>query len=150
PQAASAIDLSLEQQLAAQAPLAPRPVDVTHRMVLGGTMQPYVWSIDDRTWPNRKSLPIGKGQRVLVELENRSEMAHPMPLHGHPFQVVSVNGRKLAGAMRDTVLVPVKGRVGIAFDADNAGRWLVHCHNLFHMAAGMMTDLVYDGHGAPA
>jgi hypothetical protein len=24
------------------------------------------------------------------------------------------------------------------------GRWLLHCHNLFHMAAGMMTEVAYD------
>ena len=46
--------------------------------------------------------------------------------------------------MRDTVLVPVKGSVTVAFDADNPGRWLFHCHNLFHMARGMMTEIVYD------
>jgi FtsP/CotA-like multicopper oxidase with cupredoxin domain len=33
--------------------------------------------------------------------------------------------------------------VGISFDADNPGRWLFHCHNLYHMATGMMTEVVY-------
>lgn len=28
---------------------------------------------------------------------------------------------------------------------DNPGRWLFHCHNLFHMSTGMMTELAYDG-----
>jgi FtsP/CotA-like multicopper oxidase with cupredoxin domain len=46
--------------------------------------------------------------------------------------------------MRDTVLVPVNGRVAIAFDADNPGKWAFHCHNLYHMAAGMMTTLEYE------
>jgi len=74
---------------------------------------------------------------------NRSPMAHPMHLHGYHFQVVALNGRKLAGAMRDTVLVPASGSVTVAFDADNPGRWLLYCHNLLHMAAGMMTELAY-------
>ena len=144
PMPADAIDLSLEQRLTAVAPLPTRNTDVTHRVQLAGTMQPYFWSIDDRTWSNRKILQIRKGQRVIMELTNASQMAHPMHLHGHHFQVVGLNGRKFAGAVRDTVLVPVNGTVTIAFDADNPGRWLFHCHNLFHMATGMMTEIVYD------
>ncbi len=45
--------------------------------------------------------------------------------------------------MRDTVLVPVNGSVTFAFDADNPGRWPFHCHNLYHMATGMMTEVSY-------
>jgi FtsP/CotA-like multicopper oxidase with cupredoxin domain len=41
------------------------------------------------------------------------------------------------------VLVPPRGVVAVAFDADNPGRWLLHCHNLLHMATGMMTELTY-------
>ena len=137
------IDMSLERQLAAIAPLAARPTDLTHRITLNGSMMPYAWSIDDRTWTDRKPLRVANGQRVAVEMTNRSAMAHPMHLHGHHFQVVALNGQARAGAMRDTVLVPVNGSVTIAFDADNPGRWLFHCHNLFHMATGMMTELAY-------
>ena len=28
---------------------------------------------------------------------------------------------------------------------EHVGRWLLHCHNLFHMAAGMMTEVTYEG-----
>jgi FtsP/CotA-like multicopper oxidase with cupredoxin domain len=37
------------------------------------------------------------------------------------------------------------GRVRIAFDADNPGRWPFHCHNLYHQATGMMTEFRYQG-----
>jgi FtsP/CotA-like multicopper oxidase with cupredoxin domain len=74
---------------------------------------------------------------------NRSMMAHPIHLHGHAFQVVAINAMKLNGALRDTVLVPPMGRVMVAFDADNPGRWALHCHNLYHMESGMMTELAY-------
>ncbi len=142
--AAVAIDNAWERRLMAEAPLAPAPVGVTHRVALTGAMMPYVWSIDDRTWADHRPLRVAKGQRVVLEMTNRSRMAHPMHLHGHHFQVVGLDGVTLAGAVRDTVLVPVDGSVTVAFDADNAGRWLFHCHNLFHMATGMMTELAYD------
>jgi FtsP/CotA-like multicopper oxidase with cupredoxin domain len=31
----------------------------------------------------------------------------------------------------------------VDFAADNPGRWMVHCHNLYHAEAGMMTLLSY-------
>ncbi len=142
-QAAPAVDNSLEAQLRATTPLAPRPADVTHRLELSGSMSPYSWSFGGRTWKDRAPLSVKAGQRVEIALVNQSKMAHPMHLHGHHFQVVALNGAPLSGAMRDTVLVPVDGSVTLAFDADNPGRWLFHCHNLYHMATGMMTEVVY-------
>jgi FtsP/CotA-like multicopper oxidase with cupredoxin domain len=62
-------------------------------------------------WPHVAPLMLTKGQRVEIELVNQSMMAHPIHLHGHAFQVVGLNGRPLQGAMRDTVLVPIMGRV---------------------------------------
>lgn len=142
--AAGPVDLSLERGLIAAAGLPRRTPDARHRMLLTGSMHPYAWTIDDRSWGRHRTLTVRTGQRVEVEMVNRSGMAHPMHLHGHHFQVVAVDGRRIPGAMRDTVLVPANGSVTVAFDADNPGRWLFHCHNLFHMAAGMMTELAYD------
>jgi FtsP/CotA-like multicopper oxidase with cupredoxin domain len=138
-------DLSLERRLRAVQPLLERKPDVVHRVVLTGTMMPYSWGIDGRAWANRRPLMIAHGQRVVIDIVNQTQMAHPMHLHGHRFQVVALNGRQMDGAMRDTVLVPTNGSVRIAFDADNPGRWLFHCHNLYHMITGMITEVNYEG-----
>jgi FtsP/CotA-like multicopper oxidase with cupredoxin domain len=137
------VDLSLEHRLQAVAPLAPRAPDVTHRVILAGAMAPYAWSLNGEYWPNVTPLMIATGQRVAIEMLNHTMMAHPMHLHGHAFQVVAINGVPLAGAVRDTVLVPPMGSITIAFDADNPGRWAFHCHNLYHMMTGMMTEVRY-------
>lgn len=140
---AGPVDLSLERHLRARTPLAPRRADVVHLVALTGSMHPYRWSINGRTWANHEPLGATTGQRVELDIVNHTGMAHPMHLHGHHFQVLALNGQALSGAMRDTILVPVKGRVRAAFDADNTGRWLFHCHNLYHMASGMMTEVAY-------
>jgi FtsP/CotA-like multicopper oxidase with cupredoxin domain len=57
--------------------------------------------------------------------------------------VVELGGKPLRGALRDTVLVPPNGSVKVAFDANNPGNWPFHCHNLYHEAAGMMTEVIY-------
>jgi FtsP/CotA-like multicopper oxidase with cupredoxin domain len=137
------VDLSLERRLEAANPLAQRAPDVTHRVILAGAMTPFAWSLNGEYWPNVTPLMIGHGQRVAIEMVNHSMMSHPMHLHGHAFQVIAIDGTALAGAVRDTVLVPPKGSVTIAFDADNPGRWAFHCHNLYHMMTGMMTEVRY-------
>jgi FtsP/CotA-like multicopper oxidase with cupredoxin domain len=89
-------------------------------------------------------LIVRAGERVELTFEDRTTMAHPMRLHGHHFQVVAVGGERIKGAKRDTVLVPARGHVTVAFDADNPGIWALHCHNLYHIAAGMMTTVEYE------
>jgi FtsP/CotA-like multicopper oxidase with cupredoxin domain len=143
---APAVDLSLETRLVAAEPLRVRPADLVRTIVLGGSMKPYAWSMNGEMWPHITPLMVKQGQRVEFELLNRTMMAHPIHLHGHTFQVVAIDGRPIQGAMRDTVLVsPKAGRVRIAFDADNPGRWAFHCHNLYHMQTGMVTEVRYEG-----
>ena len=144
-QAAPPVDNSLEARLAAAEPLPARPADIVHTIALGGGMKPYAWSMNGEYWPHITPLMLNKGQRIEIELVNSSMMAHPIHLHGHVFQVVAIDGRALRGAVRDTVLVSPNGRVRIAFDADNPGRWAFHCHNLYHMGTGMMTEFRYRG-----
>lgn len=142
-QAASALDLAFEASLAAAKPLAERPTDVNEPVDLGGTMQGYSWSLNGKTWGSHQSIPVKRGERVELTMRNVSMMGHPMHLHGHHFQVVAIDGRRLAGAERDTVWVPPMRAVTIAFDATNPGTWAFHCHHLYHMATGMMTVVDY-------
>ena len=137
------VDLSLERRLEAVTSLAPREPDVSYRVILAGGMAPYAWSINGQYWPKVTPLMIATGRRVAIEMVNHSMMAHPMHLHGHAFQVVAMNGAPLGGAVRDTILVPPKSSVTIAFDANNPGRWAFHCLNLYHMTTGMMTEIRY-------
>lgn len=139
-QAGPGLDLTLEAQLQAVTPLAARSADKSFMVHLMGNMQGYQWGIMG------EAITVAKGDRVEIEMMNMSMMSHPMHLHGHHFQVVSINGQPFAGAMRDTVLVPPMQSVRFAFDANNpAPAWAFHCHNLYHMASGMMSAVSYEG-----
>ncbi len=133
------VGLELEHRLRAVAPLAERPADRRLDIVLTGSMDGYRWGMDGLD----PDLRLVAGERVEIAMRNDSPMSHPMPLHGHAFQVVAIDGHRFAGAVRDTVQVPVGTTVTIAFDADNPGHWAFHCHHLYHMAAGMMAVLHY-------
>ena len=133
-------DMAQEMMLQAANPLAARPVDRSHMIMLAGSMQPYLWTIDGQTWDTHKPINAVSGERVELMFHNMSMMGHPMHLHGHVFQVVSINGRAIKGAMRDTVYVPPMAMVTVALDAGEAARWMLHCHHMPHLSTGMMTE----------
>jgi len=142
-----AFDINLEQELNLRAltpdgapALAPRPADRSHMIMLSGSMQPYLWTINGQTWGNHTPITARTGERVHLTFHNMSMMGHPMHLHGHVFQVVNINGQAISGAMRDTVYVPPMAMVTIALDAGEAARWMLHCHHMPHLFTGMMTE----------
>lgn len=116
--------------------LSGRP-DRTFDLTLSGGMgRSYTWTIDGQTYPDADPLRISRGDHVRVRLNNRSPVSHPMHLHGHFFQ--------FSDLVKDTVLVPGHmGSVTFDFRADNPGDWLFHCHNLYHLEAGMARVFAY-------
>ncbi len=143
---APVVGLDLERRLAAVHPLGPRPADRTYVVDLTGSMKGYIWGLNGVVYGDHTPLELRQGERIELAFRNKTMMSHPMHMHGVPFQVVEIDGERFQGAMRDTVLVPANGgRVTVAFDAVNPGTWVMHCHNLYHMAAGMMTTLTYVG-----
>lgn len=138
------VGLAMEQRIRARAPLSARVHDRELTVVLG-ERPPYIWTLNGATFDDRKPMKVNRGERVQLTFENPTSMMHPMHLHGHHFQVVAIGDKRFAGPVRDTVIVPARGgKVTVVFDADNPGEWVVHCHNLYHMAAGMMTTIKYE------
>jgi FtsP/CotA-like multicopper oxidase with cupredoxin domain len=150
PVPAGLLDLGLENRLVAADPLMAKAVDQVHVLRLQGDMARYAWLINGESFdvsnPGTQTpqVRVKAGQRVALKFVNETGMSHPMHLHGHSFQVIDINGRALNGALRDTVLVTPKTSVTVAFDANNPGLWYVHCHVLWHLAAGMATLVQYD------
>ena len=140
-----ALDNTQEKRLLAANPLPDRKSDRTLPAALSGDMATYVWKINGEAYPNRDSLDVRNGERVGIVFTNATSMGHPMHLHGHDFQVVEVDGEKLSGALRDTILVPPGSKITVAFDADSPGVWAFHCHLIYHLVTGMFTVLKYDG-----
>ena len=142
--AIGAIDREAPMRYQAAQPLAERVADRELSIDLTGSMMTYRWGIEEKAaMAHHAHLGVREGERVEMTLTNRTEMSHPMHLHGHHFQIVAVDGMRVPGAVRDTELVPVGGSVTLAFDAGNPGKWMFHCHNLYHMLSGMMTQVRY-------
>ncbi|MCB0950444.1 MAG: multicopper oxidase family protein [Mycobacterium sp.] len=121
--------------------LAPEPPAQTLDLRLGGPVAPYTWVINDQVYdPEAPGLQVNSNQRTRIRYINESMMFHPMHLHGHTFQVHGADGPR---ARKDTVLVPPQATVVADFDTDNPGNWITHCHNEYHLEAGMATYLQY-------
>ncbi|WP_431768731.1 multicopper oxidase family protein [Salinibacter sp.] len=122
-----------------ETPLGPgeEPDRTMNLRLSGGMMMSRgEWSIDGQHYPDADPLEIRQGERVRVNMQNRSMMLHPMHLHGHFFQV--------GNALKDTVITEAHmGQASFEFEADNPGDWFFHCHNLYHLEAGMARVFEY-------
>ncbi|XP_068243052.1 uncharacterized protein [Palaemon carinicauda] len=108
-------------------------------------------------------VPLGASvDLVLIDEGQHGDENHPVHLHGYSFWVVGqhrpndVIGASITRSavmeedltkglhrnlkyppLKDTVTIPDGGYTIVRFRADNPGYWLLHCHLLFHMEAGM-------------
>ncbi|MBO0345335.1 multicopper oxidase family protein [Roseibium sp. CAU 1637] len=81
-----------------------------------------------------------QGESIQLDIANDTAFTHAIHLHGHHFQVLSLNGEAQDPQdWRDTVTLHRKDTASVAFQADNPGKWLLHCHMLGHAVSGMTT-----------
>lgn len=108
---------------------------------LTGTMDGYIWSFNGKTLSQADKIFIRRGENVRFILKNMTMMHHPLHLHGHFFRVL--NGQGERSPLKHTVDVPAMDTVVIEFEADAEKDWFFHCHNLYHMMAGMARVISY-------
>lgn len=78
------------------------------------------------------------------------DIPHPMHLHGHDFYVLGSGIGNFTAAnlnydnpiRRDTTMLPAGGWVAVAFQTDNPGAWLMHCHIAWHVDQGMAVQFL--------
>lgn len=108
-----------------------------------------VWATNTNSYASLEDLNNAKrlfdlklGQSYIFELVNNTAWVHPIHLHGHTYQVISRNGKKLPTPLwQDTALIYPNEKIEVAFVADNPGDWMFHCHILDHAASGMIAAI---------
>jgi len=124
---------------AARARLASRSPDRVITMTLDGGMARYDWAINGVPYqPGQIGYHVRQGERVRLSYANNTKMWHPMHLHGHAFAL-----QDGAGPRKDTVIVLPRQTATVQFDATDPGRWMTHCHNIYHAESGMMAAIGY-------
>ncbi|KAK4119022.1 multicopper oxidase [Parathielavia appendiculata] len=79
------------------------------------------------------------------------QSVHPIHLHGHDLVVLAQGDGPFTTdvvpqlnnpARRDVVNCPIGGYVWIAFQIDNPGAWLIHCHIAWHASSGFALQFI--------
>jgi len=109
------------------------PITLNNRF--GSFWMTYNGTIPDASKPLH--IPLGTHVRFLVSNSGSTE-PHPIHLHGHSFRLSTGSH---GGPMKDTAIIQPFHTWHYDWVADNPGLWMFHCHNLYHMLAGMMIIL---------
>jgi FtsP/CotA-like multicopper oxidase with cupredoxin domain len=101
------------------------------------------WAINGQSWPDVDPIKVQRGKRYRLIFQNASNDQHPMHLHRHSFELVSIGDKNVSGLKKDTINVMPLEMVTVDFVADNPGDTLLHCHMQLHMDFGFMTLVKY-------
>lgn len=118
----------------------------------GGTSANTTFLLDGKQFnPNVVSQVMELGATEEWHLVNKSGETHPFHIHVNPYQVISVNGIEVdRKGYDDTFPVPAESTVVIRTKyRDFDGKYVLHCHILFHEDHGMMqvVEVVRKGMG---
>ncbi|PTU17965.1 hypothetical protein P175DRAFT_0444000 [Aspergillus ochraceoroseus IBT 24754] len=134
----------------------------------------FRWYLNSTTmevfWDNPTLLQIANNETVfqksnaVISLPNENEWVyliintnhkdpHPIHLHGHDFFVLAQGANHWNGSLvtqnpprRDTAVLPAYGYLVIAFETNNPGAWLMHCHIGWHLSEGLALQFVESYH----
>jgi len=118
-------------------PSEPRQmIELIFEKIPGGAGKFNLWLVNGKPYPHDREFVLQQGSRYRLVMRNRTDDAHPMHLHRHLWELAEINGKKTAGVIKDTVVVPYFGRAVVDFTADQPGLALFHCHIQQHMDYG--------------
>lgn len=97
---------------------------------------PNYFTINGRAWPQTATVEAEVGDRIRFRFIGTGAFAHPMHIHGGPFEIVATDGNPVPPAARltkDTVNVSPGERYDVVWTARRPGTWLLHCHINHHL-----------------
>ncbi|OCK84645.1 multicopper oxidase [Lepidopterella palustris CBS 459.81] len=104
------------------------------------------------TYSGNLILDIPNGEEwVYVIIESGVPLPHPIHLHGHDFFILAEGAGSYSTSValnldnpprRDTALLPTAGYLVLAFETDNPGVWLMHCHIGWHTSMGFALQIL--------
>ncbi|KAI0188217.1 Cupredoxin [Xylaria flabelliformis] len=88
---------------------------------------------------------------IYMAIDTSLAVPHPIHLHGHDFYILAqgtgtysddVTLNTANPPRRDTAMLPASGYLVIAFETDNPGAWLMHCHIGWHTSEGFALQFI--------
>ena len=108
----------------------------------------FVLAVNGKMWPYTDRLRLAVRDSAHWRVINFAGSFHPMHLHGAYFRIdargdwtgdtaYSAAERRMAV----TEVLRIRETMTIAWSPGRPGNWLFHCHDAFHVAHGLETDL---------
>lgn len=137
----------------------PKPATALFRWTLNTTSMLVSWEdptllqvYNNQTNFTRSSgvieLPY-KDQWVYLMINTTVPVTHPIHLHGHDFSILAQGSGLWNGSIvtknpprRDTAMLPASGYLLLAFQTNNPGAWLMHCHIGWHIEEGFALQFI--------
>ena len=139
--------LTWDYRAFADPPPAHRTPDVTIPLIFTSRFEGHGaldrWMINGKSYPNTDPIILKEGLRHRLVFDNRSMDDHPVHLHRHNFELVSIRGASLSGVHKDVVIVEAGTKLEADLVANNPGNTLFHCHQQDHMDSGFMALFRY-------
>jgi FtsP/CotA-like multicopper oxidase with cupredoxin domain len=101
------------------------------------------WTVNGKEFPNGEPIRVQQGKRYRFVFVNSSAEVHPLHLHRHSFELVSLGNKRGSGLIKDVVNIPANSTMEVDFVANNPGDTLFHCHQQLHMDYGFMQLIKY-------
>lgn len=117
--------------------------DLTFKKIPGERVTFNRWTINDKSWPDTDPLVVQAGKRYRMIFRNQTGDTHPLHLHRHSFEIVSIGGKPTSGIMKDVLNIARFSEAEVEFVADHPGLSLFHCHMQLHMDFGFMAMVKY-------
>ena len=93
--------------------------------------------------PASAAFHLKEGKRYRLRMRNASDDIHPIHLHRHSFELITLAGESTSGILKDVVMLGGYQQYDIDFVADDPGLTLFHCHQQLHMDFGFMALFDY-------
>ena len=117
-----------------------RPPEREIELHLTGNMDRYIWGFNGKKHSEADPIRLRHRERLRVIFVNDTMMEHPIHLHGMWMELDNGNGE--FNPRKFTINVKPGERLSFIMTADAPGAWPFHCHLVYHMASGMMLDMV--------
>lgn len=147
PQASAAANLEWDYRAFADQKASPQQPDRTIPLVFTSRFQGHgaldKWMVNGKSFPDADPITLHAGARHRLVFDNRSTEDHPVHLHRHAFELVSLRETTTSGILKDVVLVEAHSVVEVDLVANNPGNTLFHCHQQDHMDSGFMALFRY-------
>ncbi|KAH7007165.1 Cupredoxin [Ilyonectria destructans] len=132
----------------------------------------FKWYLNSTTmlvdWENPTLQSVANGttdfetQDAIIQLDDANEwvyfvvettmaVPHPIHLHGHDFFILAQGTGTYSSSVtlntsnpprRDTAMLPASGYLVMAWETDNPGVWLMHCHIGWHTSEGFAVQFI--------